>query len=365
MKLLNSNKSPNILIASESRNPYVAEISNGLLAFFQVRRSVKDFLYKKGKYDIIHIQWPEELTSWSIPTEESFQKVEDALKYWSSKAKVVVTRHNILPNKNQPLKYVPLYDLVYSYADAIIHLGEWSLQEFNREYPQICRECLQRVIPHPIYEGYPNIVSRTNARQYLNISEKDKVILCFGSIRDKNQFRMVFKAFRTLEIPNKCLLIPRYKDLINRSRRYFLSHFWFFLKQLYYRNFYNIRLGVGFIENRDIQYYFKASDVVFIPRSGQLNSGVIFLALAFGKPVIGPARGNMEEVLKAFGYPVFEPEDNVSIVSALKKSIRDQQDAFVPFLMRNLDQYTLSYCIARHKELYLQIQNEGIGQNEN
>lgn len=344
-----------VLIASESKNPYVEEIADGLSSFFPVKRSVSDFLTCTGDYTIIHIQWPEELSAWTIPSGEQLRKVAGALQYWSSRAKIAVTRHNILPNKPEPEKYGPLYELVYSYADAVVHLGEKSLRDYEVGRPGNSKAwVIHKIIPHHIYESYPNTAGRKEARKYLRISEGDTVILCFGTIRQKAQFRMIFDAYRALQVPRKCLLIPRYKAAGYISRRYVFKRLNRAFKRWYFKTFFNVKLGAGFIESDRIQYFFNAADAVVVPRTNQLNSGVVFLALAFGKPFTGPATGNSEEVIKQFGYPVFQPGNKASVVSALEQILRGPEPRrVVPD--ETIRRFTLKYSIDSHRGLYREL----------
>ncbi|MFW5879824.1 MAG: glycosyltransferase [bacterium] len=74
-----------------------------------------------------------------------------------------------------------------------------------------------------------------------------------------------------------------------------------------------------YVPQEDIQTYFNACDLVFIPRIDSMNSGILFLALGFGKVVIGPSVGNVQDVLKLTGNPIYIPNDKKSIISAFKQ----------------------------------------------
>ena len=51
----------------------------------------------------------------------------------------------------------------------------------------------------------------------------------------------------------------------------------------------------------------KCNSIV-IPRVDSLNSGNVFLCFTFARQVIGPDIGNIGEVLKVTGNPVYVPE---------------------------------------------------------
>ena len=54
----------------------------------------------------------------------------------------------------------------------------------------------------------------------------------------------------------------------------------------------SIKITLRYIKDEEIEIYFKASDVVVLPYLEFSQSGVLFLAYSFGKPVIAPNIGN-------------------------------------------------------------------------
>ena len=67
--------------------------------------------------------------------------------------------------------------------------------------------------------------------------------------------------------------------------------------------------------------YFCASDVVFIQRRDDLNSGNIPMAFLFKKVVVGPDTGNIGEILKSTGNPVFDSQNSLSVRNALQAAL--------------------------------------------
>ena len=57
--------------------------------------------------------------------------------------------------------------------------------------------------------------------------------------------------------------------------------------------------------------------MVFIQRKRILNSGNLPMGFYFGKPVVGPDTGNVGEILRSTGNPVFDPGDCASVTAAL------------------------------------------------
>ena len=79
---------------------------------------------------------------------------------------------------------------------------------------------------------------------------------------------------------------------------------------------------IGRISDEQVPDYFSAADVVLLPRLDILNSGNLPLAYYFGKVVVGPDCGNVGEILKETGNPVFDPQDPDSAVEAVKRGLK-------------------------------------------
>lgn len=311
-----------------SDNPFVRLLAEGIRACgFDVVCSVGEFWEHAEAYDVVHLQWPEELFGWSYPTAEQVAAYRDRLAMLREKGiPIVYTRHNTLPHKGD-MHSVEAYRLTEEYADAVVHLGDCSRREFLAAHPGSRQ--LQIVIPHHIYEGvYDEGLTRGEARQKLGIPVEGFVLLAFGAFRHAAERRLTWRAFRRLRVPRKFLLAPRLwpfpltgshhrgvKRLAVRML-YFAAHAAEKLAR------FRITTSGGLIPDADLPAYFAAADVVFIQRTGTLNSGNVPQAFAFGRVVAGPATGNSGELLTQTGNPVFDPEDPASVDRALTEAVR-------------------------------------------
>jgi glycosyltransferase involved in cell wall biosynthesis len=99
--------------------------------------------------------------------------------------------------------------------------------------------------------------------------------------------------------------VQAYRELRNRLR---------FLR-------YGLLLGnYGLVTNKLLSLQFAASDVVLIQRKKVLNSGNLPMGFYFGKVVVGPDRGNVGEILRETGNPVFDPDDENSVARAVREA---------------------------------------------
>lgn len=266
------------------------------------------------KFDIILFQWPEILNNWNEPKKEDLQWIERIIMRWKKQgAKLIATIHNLNPHKNKNKYSVNLYDLVYSNCDAIIHFGESSKKLFSQQPYYSYVHIKEYIIPHGNYDYLENSVSKTNARKYLNI-EKDKfVLLSFGAIRKKNELDLLLEVSKSINKYNgNLLIVGRLPYQSKKQFRFYLSRLPFWIRK-------NIILKEGYINNKDVQIYLNACDVMIIPRTDTLNSGNVALGYTYGKPVIGPNYGVIGEELIKNGNPVFN-------VNYLKSSVRNAID---------------------------------------
>lgn len=331
----------NVLFTSDSRNPYIGELINGISNFTNIKSAVKDFWFGDEYYDIIHIQWPEELTQWNPPDEKLLEGLKERVEFWRSRgSKLVATRHNLLPNKPNPEQYQKLYTYVYNTVDHVVHLGEFSLHEFinNSNYSNLNNS----VIHHHIYESYPNLISKSAARRKMLIPQNSKVILCFGEIRTDAERDFILRVFNNLKIKGKFLLVPKFYSKITHFKKIAFSLF-LFSNILFKKKW----LGSKYINDDAVQDFFNASDIVLIPRINSLTSGVLYLALAFRKPIVGPASGNMKEQLDFFKFDSYNSHDYSDTISKVEKMLESNAD--YSFYSENM---TLSNVSKKHIELY-------------
>lgn len=271
-------------------------------------------------FDLIHIHWPEALSHWKIPSNTELHKIETRL---AKAPRIICTRHNFKPHSSNHPNAEALYRITYKNAYGIIHLGEFSKEDYHKRYPEFSYNQRHIVIPHPLYTSYPNDISKEEARLQLKIPKNSKVILVFGNIRHEQEKIFALNVFRQLNYPRKLLLVNRmpapnwYINRNFRGKHKLLKLESFFRKKLFSQFFFYCK-----IPNNEIQVYLNAADVVFLPRSKVLNSGIPFLGWSFKKVVVAPDCGNISEYMAKTGNPVYRQGNVYSAASALKKGLQ-------------------------------------------
>lgn len=356
-----------ILIAfNHDLNPYVNVVIQGLMQEnCPVDTGTEKFWNADlFDYDIVHIQWPETLFDWRVPTPVELLFLRKRLKEVKQRAKVVYTRHNEVShhaNEHNAVILGELYALLESECDAMIHLGEPSRTACLNQ-PGLCDKT-HVVIPIPVYdELYSPFahITRNEARQRLGIPLNRKVVLAFGNFRYEREKQLVADAYLATHDRRTYLLAPMW----HKPRDYSFSvlHPMLFLRTLRTAawGWWN-QMALGAKKNlsdEEVAVCFSAADVVFIQRMDDLNSGNIPMAFYFKKVVVGPDVGNIGEALKSTGNPVFDSRDSASVRQALQQALKltttDLGDKNHHFAMTHL---TTRQIAAAHAALYRLIES--------
>jgi hypothetical protein len=241
-----------------------------------------------------------------------------SLEHWKSHSKLVHTRHVQEPHVRIDEEFQKLYKTVFSYCDAVAHFAHYSIQHFKEFYPEF-NHVNHVVIPHQNYSSLPNEVSRKEARKRMGITNNAKVMLVFGMVKEREK-QLITTAFNAIEGPDKVLLAPGWK-VPRRAIKWIRLREWVYKFDLW-RTKQNetFRTNLGFVQETDAQYYLNATDILLIPRIDELNSGNITLGFTFGLVVTGRDGGDIGEILKETGNPVFNPHQPASIANAVKKA---------------------------------------------
>ena len=272
--------------------------------------------------DIVHFQWPEYVFGSQKKhfSDEDVERLENRIgQLKDCGIRIFVQVHNLKPHRNQDKNVLRLYDVLYQRADVMVHMGNYSRELLQTQYPN----ARHVVIPHHIYDNMlPFSVSQQEARQRLHLSQEKKIILSFGKFRNDKErnFILNLKSPTPFRGMGGLFLMPGfYRETL---------HTWNpkkFITRLFHTVNYRMK-GIKFC-NDDIpddlmQCYFCAADVVLIQRLDILNSGNLPMAFAAGKVVVGPDMGHVGQILRETGNYTFDPQHMESAVEALQKALK-------------------------------------------
>jgi glycosyltransferase involved in cell wall biosynthesis len=284
----------------------------------------------EGAFDIVHLHFPHYLTfeveraSQTSLTEDLSKAIEERMHYWASNARVVITRHVLLPHDAEhDSPWEALYERVYSYCDAVVHFANASITEFRHRYSATNffrgSQPIHKVIPHQNYASLPNAIQKDEARDRLGLPRDAKVLLVFGAIRSDEERALVLDSFRRLQLSKKILLASNWRERLADVSWIRLKYWIRDLKRIYFAIHRSYHFNYGFVAEEDTQIYLNAADVMFIPRFRVLNSGNVTLGMTFGRVVVGPDSWDVCELLRDTGNTVFDPHSPDSAVGALQQ----------------------------------------------
>ncbi|PAY19339.1 hypothetical protein CKO51_12060 [Rhodopirellula sp. SM50] len=168
-------------------------------------------------------------------------------------------------------------------------------------------------VPHGHYiDAYPNVVSHSQSRKKLGLTDAANVFLSLGSLRPYKGHRELIAAFGQIATADDHLLIAG--KSLDSSYLDSLTG-WIASQPTSVRD--RIELHVGEIADESLQDYFAAADIAVLPFSDILNSGSLLLALSFGLPVVAPSIGSIPEVAIKEYHQGYSPQDSGGLQRAL------------------------------------------------
>lgn len=270
-------------------------------------------------YDILHIHWPDLLPTENRTHNDLELFIGRLCMFKKHDKRIIVTCHNLKPHYCQDVVEEEAYVKVYNLADVMIHLGSYSLNLMEKEYPKIKHVlCF-----HHTYDTLYFQADRESSIKKLHLNPSKYYILCFGDFRDNEERKMVDDVARYFHKKNIEVLAPRYYQMVKRRNLLILGYQWLRcrLKEILIPG---LHIYGWFVSNELLPYFYGASNISLIQRKKILNSGNLPMGFFFGKVVVGPNVGNVGEILESTGNPSFSADDNCSIFDAVDKAFKLQ-----------------------------------------
>jgi len=221
--------------------------------------------------------------------------------------KIVWTVHNVLPH-NYKQKDIGKTRWFFNNVDYKLINYKSNINKIKSDL-KINTGKKYKIIYHPIFNSYPNTISKEDARKKLNLPMDKKILLCFGMIRSYKGMDLFAECFKYLNNDYIGLIVgeSRNKELLKKLEDY-------------QESLDNLKIIPKRIENEKVQLYFNACDVVVLPYYEITTSGVVLLAYSFGKPVITTCVGGLPEVVinKKTGI-LIEPNNLKVLLESIKR----------------------------------------------
>ena len=288
-----------ILLKQELNKLGVKVIGNPPLSLLRL-------MFGRDGLDVVHVHWPHGLykTLWQF-----MHVLIMLVAYRLLKNNVVWTVHEL-----------DAYESRYPRIDAwfravlmklccrlLVH-GEYTRHEVQTRHGFVRPIDIVR---HPSYIGwYKDEATREQARQKLGLSEAARIYLFFGYVKPYKGVEDLIEAFRSVQDDQAFLLVvgkPLDAEIKTKIESLAAADS-------------RIRTFLGYIANDDIQYFFRAADVVVFPFRNTQTSGSLILALSYGCPVIAPAIATLPEYIDADSGILFDPTHPGNLARALHEA---------------------------------------------
>ena len=229
--------------------------------------------------------------------------------------KIVLTVHDVESFAGHAPK--ALIRRIYRLADHYVVHNQTSRSEvmsvFGIDSARIA------VIAHGNYlDVLGHIPSTSEAKQTLKIPSAAKVVLFFGQIKQVKGLDLLIEAMQQVStaVPDVVLLI---------AGRPWKNEFAAYEQQISDLGIAHLcRLHIRFIANEELGLFYAAADVVVLPYRRIYQSGVILLAMSYGKAVLVSDLPGMTEIITNLntGY-TFTSGSAASLANALEAALSD------------------------------------------
>lgn len=319
-----------------------AQFNNPFRSATYVLRLLARLLQRRTQgYRILHVHWLHTLT---VPDFVPFAKHIAFLQTslflsWARLLgyRLVWTAHNVLPHATITSNDLAIRRKLSRSAAAIIVHSTSTIAALASHglNTKVCQ-----LIPHGSYIGvYPNTLILQQARKKLRLPRTAKVITFFGAIHSYKNVPELVSAFLVVARKNSdvyLLIAGRCKDenllLAVATAQEAVGD--------------RIRLYDAFIPDDDIQLYLNAADVCAFPFTEITTSGSVLLAASFGKPIVAPYIGALQDMPKSIGK-LYNPTTKTALSSALTNVLSHDKERLAMAeaslqYAQSLDWYTIA-----------------------
>lgn len=262
---------------------------------------------------------------------EHFDRTLLMLYYRLLGKKIVLTAHNVnrarRDGRDSVLNRLTL-ECQYALADHIfVHTTKMKDE----------LECAFHVKPTKVTVipfGINNAVSDTSltgrdARSQLKLGDHDKLVLFFGAIKPYKGLEYLVQAFQKIAAKD-----PELRLMIAGERKKECEGYLGAIEKAIDGDPTSDRVmrRIEFIPDDETEVYFKAADVLVLPYTEIFQSGILFLAYAFGLPVIATDVGQFrDDVVEGVTGFICPPASADGLAAAL-------ETYFASNLFHNLEQ---------------------------
>ncbi len=243
--------------------------------------------------DVVHYQW--------LPLPSLDSRLLPAVR------RRVLTAHGIL--RHQAWRDRPGRGLrrLLERMDAVVALSEHGRLRLEAAGVPPARV---HVIPHGAFDYLTRMPDEAPLPEELAAVE-GPVVLCFGLVRPYKGVDVLLEAFRSVDAAELWI--------VGRPLGMSLGP----LRELAAKAPGRVRFGPRFVADPEIPAFFRRADLIVLPHRDAEQSGVLFAALAFAKPVVMSAVGGFVEVAEHGAGRLVPPADPTALAGAISELLSD------------------------------------------
>ncbi|MFN8163161.1 MAG: glycosyltransferase family 4 protein [Solirubrobacterales bacterium] len=219
----------------------------------------------------------------------------------------VMTAHYILPPRPRR-RQLASARRVFGRMDAVVAHSEHGAARLRDEVGLDAGRV--RVIPHGAFDYLTRLPEEKPLPPELEGAE-GPVILSFGLLRPYKGIEYLIEAFRR---------VPGAELWIVGNPRMDVEP----LRALAAEAGGRVRFVTRFVEDAEIPAIFRRADLIALPYLDAEHSGVLYTALAFGKPLVLSAVGGFPEVAATGAARLVAPGDSDALAAALEQLSGDE-----------------------------------------
>jgi glycosyltransferase involved in cell wall biosynthesis len=242
--------------------------------------------------------------------------------------KIICLADNIIPHEKRiGDKAFTKYFL--KSCDAFITMSEKVMNDlriFEKEKPA-------RLVPHPLYDTFGEIIPKAEARKFLGLPENEKIILFFGFIRKYKGLDLLLEAMADEKIRQAGIKLLVAGEFYEGQRPYMEM-----MERLKIHE--QLILRTDFIPDSEVKYYLCAADAVVQPYRSATQSGVTPLAYHFERPMIVTRVGGLPALVPDGKAGLVAEPDAASIAEHILEFYELGEENFIPHLRREKVRYS-------------------------
>ena len=213
----------------------------------------------------------------------------------------VLTAHGVLRAEGFERRLERGLRRVLDSMDAVVALSEFGRERLVAGGVDPERA---RVIPHGAFDYLTRQPDEVPLPDEL-AAVTDPVILFFGLVRPYKGVDVLLDAFRSVE-GAELWVVGRPLGMSVES-----------LQELAARAPGTVRFVPRFVSDQELPAYFRRADIVVLPHRDAEQSGVLYAALAFGKPIVMSDVGGFAEVARTGAGSLVPPGDAGALAERL------------------------------------------------